>query len=115
MPCKILARQAHELFERRDFLNARPRRRRAFPRVAVGFQFCQMPDARLEFFVDVAGQTIIFLDDFLLVEKFQEGFLQFGTQLLKFLPPSFPCDPFACASATQNTSRPRLRPSRAPS
>jgi hypothetical protein len=53
----------------------------------------RLPDARLEFFVDVAGDDHHFLDDLLLVEKLGKGFLEPGAQFFQFarqlLPAAF--------------------------
>ena len=57
-----------------------PHRCTAFGGCAQRFKFLNMPQAGLEFFVDVAGHNNHFLDHLLFVEKFQEHFLQFGAQ-----------------------------------
>ncbi len=82
---KFLTWQAHELFQRGDFLLLSLDGGAFFRRVALGLQFRQIPNTRLEFFVDVAGNDNHFLDYFLLVEKFDKGVLQFGAQFLEIL------------------------------
>ena len=51
---------------------------------ALRFQFLDVPQAGLEFFVDVAGHDDHFLDDFLLVVKLGEHVLQLRAHLFQF-------------------------------
>jgi hypothetical protein len=95
---KLLARHPHELFERLDFGAFGLHGGAAFGRGALRLQFLDVPQARLEFFVDVAGHDDHFLDDLLLVEKF--GNISCSLRHFSIRAAVFPCGPFAGPSAS---------------
>ena len=80
---KFLARHPHELFEHLDFGALGLQRRAPFGGGAQRFQFLDVPQARLEFFVDVARHDDHFLDDLLFVEKPGKHFLQLEAEFLQ--------------------------------